>query len=741
MNKIHKGTLMLQFVAFVATVIVSLSFVQTTALAQSTTVVDINNSLTPGWGYTISQGINVTPGSNSVNAPYTFEWRGVANRNGCSSSTTSGWTSYTGGTTSGGSFTGTITLDSESFNGQHLCYRVTGTGGARVFYFLTTAMARIDRVRPSATITVTNASNTTASVALRYAEEKSGIATAGYKVVSQASECQTTSGYTSVLGSLSGTSASLDRSATVTLTRQSTDRIICSRMTDLANNNSVVNATMARTSGTITTPPSSGDTIVDINNSLTPGWGYTISQGINVTPGSNSVNAPYTFEWRGVANRNGCSSSTTSGWTSYTGGTTSGGSFTGTITLDSESFNGQHLCYRVTGTGGARVFYFLTTAMARIDRVRPSATITVTNASNTTASVALRYAEEKSGIATAGYKVVSQASECQTTSGYTSVLGSLSGTSASLDRSATVTLTRQSTDRIICSRMTDLANNNSVVNATMTRENVVSPPSTSNPGGGGGGGSNDPRGPRPDGDNDPRTPVDVTEECGKVEQIVTLVKQSLEVVQPDTTNSLNFLFAPGSGTFATNTAAINYITAPLADNVGPYMYVEKVTEVILNPCDPEETPEPEEPVVVETTDYVLEGLFRRCLFEGSYGEDVRLLQRLLNISGFTVADKDEGSIGKETTYFGPLTKAALKTAQEYYNIPVTGIFDLPTIDVFVGIAYENGYTSFELNDANVEEVKEYSDTSYDSKVLPKNTDDVKSIFGKFIQWVIDLFSK
>ena len=49
----------------------------------------------------------------------------------------------------------------------------------------------------------------------------------------------------------------------------------------------------------------------------------------------------------------------------------------------------------------------------------------------------------------------------------------------------------------------------------------------------------------------------------------------------------------------------------------------------------------------------------RDLYRGVSGEDVRTLQKLLNIKGFVVAETGSGSPGNETTYFGPATEAAV----------------------------------------------------------------------------------
>lgn len=60
--------------------------------------------------------------------------------------------------------------------------------------------------------------------------------------------------------------------------------------------------------------------------------------------------------------------------------------------------------------------------------------------------------------------------------------------------------------------------------------------------------------------------------------------------------------------------------------------------------------------------------FGRALSLGSRGEDVRELQKFLNIdSETTVATSGAGSVGNETNYFGPATKRAVIKFQEKYR--------------------------------------------------------------------------
>ena len=67
--------------------------------------------------------------------------------------------------------------------------------------------------------------------------------------------------------------------------------------------------------------------------------------------------------------------------------------------------------------------------------------------------------------------------------------------------------------------------------------------------------------------------------------------------------------------------------------------------------------------------------FIRNLTIGSTGEDVRALQRFLNARNFTVATTGPGSVGNETTRFGPRTRDALIRFQINNNIsPARGFF-------------------------------------------------------------------
>jgi peptidoglycan hydrolase-like protein with peptidoglycan-binding domain len=68
----------------------------------------------------------------------------------------------------------------------------------------------------------------------------------------------------------------------------------------------------------------------------------------------------------------------------------------------------------------------------------------------------------------------------------------------------------------------------------------------------------------------------------------------------------------------------------------------------------------------------------RDLQLGSIGSDVKGLQQFLNNNGYTISSSGVGSPGKETTYFGALTKAALANFQAANGITATGYFGSKT---------------------------------------------------------------
>lgn len=72
-------------------------------------------------------------------------------------------------------------------------------------------------------------------------------------------------------------------------------------------------------------------------------------------------------------------------------------------------------------------------------------------------------------------------------------------------------------------------------------------------------------------------------------------------------------------------------------------------------------------------------VFKTDLTSGSLGSDVKALQQFLNAHGYPVATSGAGSLGNETTRFGPATKAALIRYQKAKGImPAAGYFGTKT---------------------------------------------------------------
>jgi hypothetical protein len=94
-----------------------------------------------------------------------------------------------------------------------------------------------------------------------------------------------------------------------------------------------------------------------------------------------------------------------------------------------------------------------------------------------------------------------------------------------------------------------------------------------------------------------------------------------------------------------------------------------------NPNIPSPSPTPTSTPVCVSVPSTTGGGFIRTLRVGSKGVDVTALQRFLNAKGYRVALAGSGSPGKESTTFGPATKAALIKFQIANNIkPASGIF-------------------------------------------------------------------
>lgn len=79
---------------------------------------------------------------------------------------------------------------------------------------------------------------------------------------------------------------------------------------------------------------------------------------------------------------------------------------------------------------------------------------------------------------------------------------------------------------------------------------------------------------------------------------------------------------------------------------------------------PETTPAPStQPVAPASSNPVPSGSFTNNLRMGMTNPQVRLMQKALNQNGFVISVSGAGSVGNETSYFGSLTREALKKFQ------------------------------------------------------------------------------
>jgi len=76
---------------------------------------------------------------------------------------------------------------------------------------------------------------------------------------------------------------------------------------------------------------------------------------------------------------------------------------------------------------------------------------------------------------------------------------------------------------------------------------------------------------------------------------------------------------------------------------------------------------------------------KRILKQGMAGDDVKDLQIFLNKNGFIVSVSGLGSIGNETNYFGPKTRAAVILFQKSHGLTEDGIVGEKTLKYYIAI--------------------------------------------------------
>lgn len=119
----------------------------------------------------------------------------------------------------------------------------------------------------------------------------------------------------------------------------------------------------------------------------------------------------------------------------------------------------------------------------------------------------------------------------------------------------------------------------------------------------------------------------------------------------------------------------------------------------------------------------------RQLERGMYGEDVRLLQVLLNSDALTqVSESGAGSIGNETTFFGKATEEALVRFQQKN---LSDVLDVSTLGIGIGV-YGPITKSFVSERMFVSGISDKSRTVADI-FLSQSTDTLKSATSATIQ--------
>lgn len=118
----------------------------------------------------------------------------------------------------------------------------------------------------------------------------------------------------------------------------------------------------------------------------------------------------------------------------------------------------------------------------------------------------------------------------------------------------------------------------------------------------------------------------------------------------------------------------------------------------------------------------------RNLMVGSVGEDVLLLQRLLNKDQATqVATSGVGSFGNETTYFGNLTKSAVIRFQEKYAQEI-----LTPVGLTRGSGYVGPSTRQKINKLLVGEVQPPEQSVQTPETILLRTEPAQGQLGSFL---------
>lgn len=120
---------------------------------------------------------------------------------------------------------------------------------------------------------------------------------------------------------------------------------------------------------------------------------------------------------------------------------------------------------------------------------------------------------------------------------------------------------------------------------------------------------------------------------------------------------------------------------------------------------------------------------------GSCGTHVKNLQKFLNRNGFTLATAGAGSVGLETSFFGPRTLSALENFQSAHNISVTSVVDVRTRDLINSIESDVLGKIIIVNCVTPEKKSGQEETTRNDQ---KDKDGIESTSGNFFT---NLFKK
>lgn len=173
------------------------------------------------------------------------------------------------------------------------------------------------------------------------------------------------------------------------------------------------------------------------------------------------------------------------------------------------------------------------------------------------------------------------------------------------------------------------------------------------------------------------------------------------------------------------------ITVPPQTSAVPVVVSQNTVPIIV-PTVIDDAPESDQRAVVQTTEIT------RNLKIGDQGEDVRLLQKMLNTLGYKIEAQGLGSIDNESDFFGENTSSALYKYQEDRagsGLVPTGALDNAT-KILLNSDFENiNATGSAANDTNAHQ-EETVETNFVSKAIIYVYEKIVALIGGFFGAII-----